>query len=510
MATTSPDANVTTVQVIPAPERTWQETLRNSWIITRRELYDSLRDWRIIGPLIVLTFGFPFLAQFMLNAALNFVSQFSAEIVAERGVPFLLMIVGFFPISISLVIALESFVGEKERRSLEPLLSTPLTDMELYIGKTLAAMLPPLVATLGGMSVYVLFIFNTDLSWRPQPILLFQIVLLTIVQALVMITGSVVVSSQTTSTRAANLLASFIIIPMAIAVNVESFIMFQAPDIDSPSGIGAFWAVSVAMFLIAILLFRVGRAVFNREALLKRTVDTINFGDGFGNIWKHIQAIDAQGTPAKNVSEWYRRGVVDSLRRLRNPLIVCVVMMVVLFCVGMFIGTRTTYQLTALLDFDAADAPAIIQEGGFGADSSEIFLAFLANNLRVILITTVFSIVTFGVFAVVFNLLTFAILGYLITQMAPLGLSNLLLAGIVPHGIVEIPIILIATAAALQLGAIITRPPVDESVGVAWARAAGDLIKLFFAVVLPGLLVAAFLEGFVTVPLFQSAVQSLG
>ena len=46
-------------------------------------------------------------------------------------------------ISISLVIALETFVGEKERRSLEPLFSTPLTNTELYVGKTLAAMIPP-------------------------------------------------------------------------------------------------------------------------------------------------------------------------------------------------------------------------------------------------------------------------------------------------------------------------------------------------------------------------------
>ena len=36
-----------------------------------------------------------------------------------------------------------------------------------------------------------------------------------------MVTGAVVVSSQTTSTRAANLLASFIIIPMTLIINGE-------------------------------------------------------------------------------------------------------------------------------------------------------------------------------------------------------------------------------------------------------------------------------------------------
>ena len=126
-----------------ASERTWQTTLSNALIITRREVRDSLRDWRIIAPIILLTFFFPFLAQAAASWIANFLAQYGAEFIGEQFIPLLLMIVGFFPISISLVIALETFVGEKERLSLEPLLSTPLTNTELYIGKTLAAMIPP-------------------------------------------------------------------------------------------------------------------------------------------------------------------------------------------------------------------------------------------------------------------------------------------------------------------------------------------------------------------------------
>ena len=46
--------------------------------------------------------------------------------------------------------------------------------------------------------------------------------LLITVEALVMVSGAVVVSSQTTSVRAANLLASFIIIPMALLMQAEA------------------------------------------------------------------------------------------------------------------------------------------------------------------------------------------------------------------------------------------------------------------------------------------------
>ena len=62
-----------------------------------------------------------------------------------------------------------------------------------------------------------------------------QMFTLTIVQALVMVTGAVVVSSQTTSTRAANLLASIIIIPMTLVINL----MYLAGIVLVPVGIAA-------------------------------------------------------------------------------------------------------------------------------------------------------------------------------------------------------------------------------------------------------------------------------
>jgi len=90
--------------------------LKSAWVIARREMNDSLRDWRILTPIIILTLIFPFLMDFTSRWATNWVAQFSNPILMERLNPFLLMIVGFFPISFSLIIALESFVGEKESR----------------------------------------------------------------------------------------------------------------------------------------------------------------------------------------------------------------------------------------------------------------------------------------------------------------------------------------------------------------------------------------------------------
>src|SRR4030065_391276 len=136
-------------------------TERRSWLagaltVTRRELRDTLRDWRIVVPIILLTLVFPVIMNFTAGAAQDFVRRYGADIIGERLIPFLLMIVGFFPISFSLVVALETFVGERERKSVEPLLSMPISDGELYLGKMLAALLLPLAASYLGISVYLL------------------------------------------------------------------------------------------------------------------------------------------------------------------------------------------------------------------------------------------------------------------------------------------------------------------------------------------------------------------
>src|SRR5512140_2184504 len=150
--TISADINPTDRTLLPRIEgHTIRETLGNALIITRREVRDSFRDWRIMAPIFALTLVFPILAQNMTRLFTNFFVQNGAAPLIDNFLPLLPMIVGFFPVSISLVIALETFVGEKERRSLEPLLATPLTNTELYIGKTLAAMITTLAASLGGM-----------------------------------------------------------------------------------------------------------------------------------------------------------------------------------------------------------------------------------------------------------------------------------------------------------------------------------------------------------------------
>ena len=65
-------------------------------------------------------------------------------------------------------IASYSIVGEKVEKSLEPLLATPTTDGELLLGKSIAAFLPPLIATYIGALIFMVLIdivtFSVDIS----------------------------------------------------------------------------------------------------------------------------------------------------------------------------------------------------------------------------------------------------------------------------------------------------------------------------------------------------------
>ncbi|RLC62018.1 MAG: hypothetical protein DRI48_10055, partial [Chloroflexi bacterium] len=270
--------------MVIAPERTLAETgdsLRMVLTLVQREIRDTLRDWRIVVPIVILTLFFPVLMSLVADLALNWVAKYGDPIFGDRLIPFLLMVVGFFPISFSLVIALETFVGERERSSLEPLLATPLTDAQLYVGKTLAAMIPPLLAAYLGITVYLIGLYFFK-GWTPDPILLLLVVVLTTAEGIVMVSGAVVLSSQTTSVRAANLLASFVIIPMALLVQGEAIIMFWA-------NYDVLWWIVLFLVVVDVVLVRMGIHTFNREELLGREIDELNVAYLWRTFCRHLR-----------------------------------------------------------------------------------------------------------------------------------------------------------------------------------------------------------------------------
>jgi len=470
--------------------------------LVEREVWDTLRDWRIIVPIVILTLFFPALMSFVANMALDWVAEYGAPIVGERMLPFLLMVVGFFPISFSLVIALETFVGEKERRSLEPLLATPLTDAQLYLGKTLAAMLPPLLAAYLGITVYLagLHFFQ---GWSPPPILLVLVVLLTTAEGLVMVSGAVVISSQTTSVRAANLLASFIIVPMTLLIQGEAVIMFWA-------NYDVLWWVVLFLVVVDVILVRMGIHIFNREELLGREIDQLNVASLWRKFCGYLRwecwffGLDLQKMPAwlrwlGTVGGLYGRDIPAILRR--SWLALTVVVIGLLFSAGIGYDFATRYQLPpGILQLESVSAETFSELPA--VDWLPVFTVWgvLVNNVRSLMAAALLAVFSFGTLAVALLMAPLAIVFFFVTQAAYVGYSPALFfaAFVLPHGALELPAATIATALAVRLGAAFMSPPRGMTVSDGWLWALADFVKVFIALVLPLLALAAAVEVHVT------------
>lgn len=482
----------------------WREWLALMWTVTRREIRDTRRDWRLVVPILVLTLVFPILMSIVADMALSFVRNYGATIIGENTIPFFLMVVGFFPISFSLVIALESFVGEKERQSLEPLLATPLSNTQLYLAKTLAALIPPVLASYLGIFCYLAGLFVTA-QFRPSAILILQIVLLTTAEACVMVTGAVIVSSHTTSVRAANLLASFIIVPMAFLIQGEAWLMFWMRYDD-------LWYVLAVLLVLNIIMFRMGIRIFNREELLGREIDSLNLK----RTWRLFKAylayppMDGRSVavaPLEKgwrrvsgaVARFYRQDLARLLRASRLPVVVVLLALIAGSFLGWWYAAR--YPLPpGLLTLEGIDAEAFEQFDSDGWLPTLSTRGILSNNVRALLFAALLAVFSFGSLAVIWLMLPVAIIAFLATQAAISGYNVLVFLGafVLPHGILEMPAAILATALALRLGAAVISPPPKMTMGQGWLWALADFIKAFVLIVLPLLALAAFVEANIT------------
>ena len=462
-----------------------REALFPAWIIARREVRDQFRDWRIIFPVVGLTLIFPFIMNWTADRMFDFVNEYGATLVANRLVPVLLMVVGFFPISVSLVIALETFVGERERGSIEPLLNSPLQDWQIYLGKLISSTVPPLLSSLLGMIVYLTGLAINEVPW-PDPGMLVQILVLTIVQAIMMVSGAVVVSSQATSVRAANLLSSFIVIPSAFLIQWEALVMFWGNN-------DTLWWVVVGISVLSILLVRIGLAHFQREELLGRDIDVLRVRYSLGLFWRSFTG------GASNPLAWYRSVLPVTLRRLALPSLLIFGVVVA----GVLIGWAQFDRFPLLLnpeqfrDYNTTMRAAL---QNFPLRGASTVVGVFWQNLRVLLLSLVLGLFSFGVVGIFPLMATMGIAGYLLCFLYANGIPvvPLVVGLLLPHAIIEIPAAILSTASVLDVGAVLATPTPGRTVGEVWIVALSDWARVMIGVVIPLLILASMVEIWVT------------
>jgi len=170
------------------------------------------------------------------------------------------------PAVIPLAIAVYSIVGEKEQTTLEPLLATPISDLELFLGKALASVIPAVVINWVAFGIFIAvtrlltggFLLQTvSATW------LVSIFGLSPLLALFSIGVTMIVSSRASDARAAYQLSSLAIlpglIPLIIYSSLKTLVDLRLILLEG----GVLIVASAIVLWIAIRLFR-------REQILTR------------------------------------------------------------------------------------------------------------------------------------------------------------------------------------------------------------------------------------------------
>ena len=474
--------------------------LRLVWLVAGRELKDQFRDWRVLAPMLILIFCFPILMNEFAKQTVDFLNQYNANLILERLVPFSIMIIGFFPITISLVVALEAFVGEKERGTIEPMLSAPLDNWQLYFGKLLVGVITPLVASYFSIAFYLVLVARQDLVMPPF-ITMLQLILLTTAHATLMVSAAIVISVQSTSVKAANLLASFIVIPVAILMQGEAVMLFWGNE-------QVLWLAVVGVMIISLLLIRVGIAHFQREYLLGREIDVINLRW----VWRTFLMNFVGG--AQSLGEWYRTVLGSALRRIAPALLAVVLIAGVSLWVGydwiminvpQAISKASPENLQKLSD-RVREMPDLsnLQES---INAPFLFL----NNTRAVTLIFFAGLFSFSVLGVLLYMVNIGIIGGLFGLFQLLGIQPwpIFLAGVVPHGVFEIPALMIGSAVVLYMGVAIVTPQTGKSMGEVILELFADWAKIFIGLVVPLLAVAAMIEAYITPTLLHNVLDLL-
>jgi ABC-2 type transport system permease protein len=171
------------------------------------------------------------------------------------------------PVAAAMSLAAYSVIGEKQARSLEPLLATPISTFELLLAKILGALLPTLALSLLcfalDVAVAVTFarpgVFLVLLSPRSLAVLF----LLGPLASLTALTLAVCVSSRVNDPRSAQQLAVLVVLPLTALLIAQITVGFvvTVPFVLLIAGI---------LVLVNAGLIRLGVSLFDRETILTR------------------------------------------------------------------------------------------------------------------------------------------------------------------------------------------------------------------------------------------------
>ncbi len=214
------------------------------------------------GPVQMMKENIPALADEL--AGLN---EQQAWIVLMIGYFFALFML-ILPLMLSTIVAADSFVGEKERKTIEALIYTPASDTELFLGKMLASVAP--AVALGWLGFLVYGVVVNGASWHAMgriwfPPAAWRPLMLWVAPAIAVLgmAVTVMISARVqTFMEAYQISGSLVVLVLALVIGQVTGVLYMS--------VGVALAVGLALWLIDAAMIWLGMRTMAREALLAR------------------------------------------------------------------------------------------------------------------------------------------------------------------------------------------------------------------------------------------------
>ncbi len=257
--------------------------MHNALKIFRKEVKEIIKNKNIWVPTLVISLMFSIVmpiaimlfADFTDNAqTANFITNLFGEetdlevalidFMVKQFIIFLLLI----PAMVPSLIAPASVIMEKDSRTLEPLLATPIKTSELLLGKTLTSLIPSLaISTLNFvvLSININILAYLKAGLVPLPNLEWLITTFILSPAIVFIITiiSIIFSSKTTDIRSAQGIGSTIILPIYLVIGLQIAGLFLINYLYLLAG-------CALLILVCPLLLKLAVKVFDRENILTK------------------------------------------------------------------------------------------------------------------------------------------------------------------------------------------------------------------------------------------------
>jgi ABC-type Na+ efflux pump permease subunit len=230
-------------------------------VVIRKEF----REYRRNRFILITMAALPIVLLSILAAETFALPEGISEADLRRPVGEALLFLQLIPVMLPTTIAAYAVMGEREQRTLEPVLTTPVTDRELLGGKALAAVIPAVAISWLLFAVYVglaeIFAPHVVVSqiWTVDQ----GVAMLLLAPALAgfAISVGIIVSLRSSDFRVAQQLAVLAAAPVIVFVALITFRVVD-PSVELYAGAAA------VVFLVDVVCWRFGVRMFSRERLI--------------------------------------------------------------------------------------------------------------------------------------------------------------------------------------------------------------------------------------------------